>query len=154
MGSIVETEPFQNPRRMLLHARCASRRLLRSGEIQQIAFLPSRGERVKGVGKAFVLIHTYLKFLGHIELRDGFLLYLGAGLLQRDGLLDVGLYCRFLSFDIGKRSEPDLPRRLYILGLLNEDSLGILEQSALHEKQSAVILEAMDQDHVAGIEIV
>src|SRR6202042_3704829 len=37
---------------------------------------------------------------------------------------------------------------------LNEDMLGILEQSAFHEKQSAIILEAMDQNHIAAIQIV
>jgi hypothetical protein len=47
-----------------------------------------------------------------------------------------------------------LPRRLHIPGLLNEDILGVLKQSAFHEKQSAIILEAMDQNHVATIQIV
>ena len=45
---------------------------------------------------------------------------------------------------------PEWPRSLHILGLLNEDALGVVKQSALHEKQSAIILEAMDQNHIAA----
>ena len=134
---------------MFLHARGASRRLLRRGEMQQITFLPSRRERIKGFGEFRVIVQSLLKLRWRIELRHGLHHDLGAGFLNRDGLINIGLDRRLLLVDIRKRSKPDLPRGLHILGLLNEDALGVLEQSAFHEKQSAIILEAMDLNHVA-----
>ena len=44
--------------------------------------------------------------------------------------------------------------RLHVLGLLDEQALGVLEQDPFHEQQSAVILEAMDQNHVAAVKVV
>jgi hypothetical protein len=38
--------------------------------------------------------------------------------------------------------------------LLDEQTLGVLEQSPFHEKQSAIILEPMDQNHLATVDIV
>src|SRR5579863_5862239 len=78
---VVEAEPLQNSWRMFLYARGASRRLFRCGEIQQIASLPSRGERVKGFSELRISIQPRSKFLWHIELRHAFLFHLGAGSL-------------------------------------------------------------------------
>ena len=55
----------------------------------------------------------------------------------------MGLNRRFLLVDIRKGSKPDLPCGLHIIGLLNEDGLGVLKQSNFHEKQSAIILETI-----------
>ena len=56
MGSIIEPQALQDPWRMLLHARSASRRLFRSGEMEQVAFLSPRGERVKGFSQVGVCV--------------------------------------------------------------------------------------------------
>jgi hypothetical protein len=56
VGLIIESEAFQYPRHMFLHARGTSRRLLCSSEMQQIPFLPSWGERMKGFGQFWVII--------------------------------------------------------------------------------------------------
>ena len=72
MGSIIETQPFQNPWRMLLHARGASCRLFRPREMQQITLLPSGGECMEGFGQFRVNIQTLLKLVGHIELCRAF----------------------------------------------------------------------------------
>ena len=68
MSLIIESQSFQNPGRMFLDARGARRRLFRPGEMQQITFLPSGGERMKGFGQFRVMIQTLLKLLGHVEL--------------------------------------------------------------------------------------
>jgi hypothetical protein len=47
---IVDSQSFQYSERMFLHARGASRRLFRRGEMQQITLLPSGGKRMKGFG--------------------------------------------------------------------------------------------------------
>src|ERR1700722_10757777 len=109
---------------------------------------------MEGFGQFRVIIQTLLKFLRHIKLRHAPHLHLGAGFLNRNGLLYVGLNRRLLLVDVRKRSKPDLPRGLHIPGLLNEDALGVFKQSAFHEKQSAIILKAMDQNHVSTTQIV
>ena len=151
MSLIIESQSFQNPGRMFFHARGASRRLFRPGEMQQITFLPSEGERMKGFSQIRVIIQTLLKLLGHIELCHASHRHLGAGFLNCNDLPDVCLNRRFLLVDLRKRSKPDLPRGLHILGLLNEDALRVFQQSAFHEQQGAIILEAVDQNHFAAI---
>src|ERR1700677_136580 len=123
--SIIEPQPFQNSWRVFLHARGAGGRLFRPGKMQQIAFLPSGSERMEGFCQFRVVIQTLSKLLGHIELRHAFHLDLGAGFLNRDGLPEIGLNCRFPLLYIRKRSKSHLPRGLHILCLLNEDALGV-----------------------------
>ncbi len=48
--------------------------------------------------------------------------------------------------------EPDLPGRLHVLGLLNEDAFGVLEQRALVKQDGAVLLEAVDERDVLAVE--
>jgi hypothetical protein len=38
--------------------------------------------------------------------------------------------------------------------LLNEDALGVFEQSAFHKEQSAIVFEAVDQDYVFTVEVI
>ena len=58
VGLIIESVASQYPRHMFLHARGTSRRLLCPSEMQQIPFLPSWGEPIKGFGQIGVVIQT------------------------------------------------------------------------------------------------
>jgi len=78
MGLIMESQPFQDSRRMLVHTRGARRRLFGRDEMQQITFLSSGGECTEGFGQFGVISQTLLKLLGHIELCRAFHLHLGA----------------------------------------------------------------------------
>ena len=57
-GLIIESQSLQNPGRMFIHSRRASRRLFRPCEMQQISFLPSGGERMKGFRQFRVIVQT------------------------------------------------------------------------------------------------
>jgi hypothetical protein len=80
--------------------------------------------------------------------------YVDAGLLNRNGLTQVALDCCFVPVDVRNPCKPNLPRGLHVLGLLNQDVLGVLEQSTLHEQQSAIVLEAVDQNDIFTIEVI
>src|ERR1700735_632265 len=82
LPSVIEPEPFQNPRRMFLHASGASLRLLRPREVQQITSLSSRSERVERFGQLRVIIQARKKFRRHLEIGHALLLNLGAGFLN------------------------------------------------------------------------
>ena len=82
---------------------------------------------MEGFLQGRVIIQAPLKLFRHIELRHTFHLHLGAGFLDSNGLLDIGLDRGFVLVDVRKRSESDLSRGLHILGLLNKNAVGVLE---------------------------
>src|SRR5664279_4802088 len=82
--SVVEPEALEDPRRMFFDARGTGLRLLRSREMQQIAFLPPRGEGMKGLGQSRVVVQAFAKLVGHVELRRALHLHPCAGPFQSD----------------------------------------------------------------------
>ena len=74
--------------------------------------------------------------------------------LDRDGLAQITFDGLHFRIDVRQTDESDLPGGLHILRLLNKDAIGVLEQGTFHEEQSAVVLEAMDQDDVSSIDVV
>jgi len=94
---------------MLLDTSGARGRLLRRGEVQQVASLSARGERMEGFGQVCVIIQALLEFQRHCEFCHGLFLHPGAGFFHGNGRFDICLYGGFLFVDVGNRGKADLP---------------------------------------------
>lgn len=154
MRSIIEAEPFQDPRRMFLHARRAGRRLFRTGKMQQVALLPPGSERIKGFGYRRIVIQTPLELHGYGKLCRAFHFHLRAGFLDGNGLTEIAYNRRSVLFDVRTRPKPDLSCGLHVFCLLYEDTLWVFEQGPFEEQQGAVILKTMDHNYIATMQIV
>ncbi len=93
-----------------------------------------------------------LELLGHLEVLGLLERHLQPRALDLDRLAQVGLQRLLEPGHVLDAREPDLPGRLHVLGLLNEDALGVLEQRALVKQDGAVLLEAVDERDVLAVE--
>src|SRR5690606_26605428 len=89
------------------------------------------------------------QLLRELQLAFGLEIDTEASFLHCDSLFHIGIYDRFL--DLILAGELQAQRRLRVLALAAEQSVGVLEQSTLEEQERAVRLEGLDDGHVLAL---
>ena len=123
-------------------------------EMEDVRPLPTRRQRGEGRLQLGIRGELGLELLGQLDVLGLLELHLQPSALDLDRLAHVGLDRLLELGHLLDAREPDLPGRLHVLGLLNEDAFGVLEQRALVKQDGAILLEAVDERDVLAVESV
>ena len=124
---------------------------LRLREIEDVPALPARRQLGEG-SLQLALAASFDSNSSGSSRSSVFELHLQSGTLDLDRLAHVRFHGLLEFGHVSDAREPDLPGRLHVLRLLNEDAFGVPQGRALVKQDGAVLLEAVDERDVPCVE--
>src|SRR5690606_7901647 len=123
-------------------------RLFSLVEIYQISLLTTGSQRVKRPIQRLVIVKQALKFLGNRIFAHLLQCNLFSSLFILDGFRNVVEDNRPKFYDILHACKANLPGRLHMVGLPDQNAMIILQQNAFMKEQGAILFEAMNQYNI------